>query len=65
MNTPLVKPKSKLSACSYTYDGGPADADAKHYCICGAREDHPRHEMPPVSDEERAARARILGEARQ
>jgi hypothetical protein len=66
MNPPLpVKAKSKLEACTFRDSGlapDPLDKLERRWCVCGVRSDHPRHSMPPVSEEERAAAARILGE---
>lgn len=54
--------KAKLAVHQFAHDGESPDFDGHRYCRCGARDTHPRHDMPDTPAEVLAHEARVLGE---
>ncbi len=53
----------RVKACVFAVDPHvPADSQGRRYCTCGALEQHERHQLPPMTDEQHAAEDRRLGQ---
>lgn len=52
--------KTKLAVHHFTWDPAiPEDANNRTFCLCGLREDHPIHKLPPAPPQQAAHRKRV------
>jgi hypothetical protein len=53
----------RVKACVFAADPTvPADSQGRRYCTCGALEQHERHSLPLMTEEQHDVEARRLGE---